>query len=313
MKRLIALMMLAGVLVSPLRAEEQKLFGTPKQAAEAMTGACLADDRNQMREILGPEVNEILNYADPEAEREQLKTVALASLERSAFEENKDGSVTWTIGNELWPFPIPIVQEGSMWRFNTAAGKEEILARRIGQDELEALKMLSALAQGEEAYGAVDYDGDKVLEFAAKIFSTPGTHDGLYWVSDSVAVCPMAGYLEAFKDYMVGKEQGSGWYGYRFKLLTRQSANAPGGAYNYVINGNMIGGYGFVAWPVDYGNSGIMTFQMSHNGKIYQRDLGQDSAGLAASMNEFDPGKGWVEVDPSGRIVTAGLKRPEVK
>jgi hypothetical protein len=307
MKRLIATMLLAGVLVSPLMAEDQKLYGSPKQAAEALTGACLANDRNQLREILGPEVNDVLNHADPEGEREQLKTVAEASLERSAFEENKDGSVTWVVGNELWPFPIPLVQDGSMWRFNTTAGKDEILARRIGRDELAALEMLNALSQGQEAYAAFDYDSDHVLEFAAKIFSTPGAHDGLYWVTDTVE-CPMQAFLEGFKDYTVGKQQGSGWYGYRFKLLTKQTANAAGGAYNYNINGNLIGGYGFVAWPIEYGNSGIMTFQVNHNGKIYQRDLGEDSAGIAASMDAFDPSRGWVEVDPAGRVMPSGPK-----
>ncbi|MCE7873752.1 DUF2950 family protein [bacterium CPR1] len=290
-------------------AQEQKTYGTPRQAAEAMIGACLANDRAKLLEILGPEAQDLFNDADPQAQREQLKTIGLAGTDRSNFEEGKDGKVIWLVGEEVWPFPIPLVHDGSFWRFDTPAGKDEILARRIGTDELEALKMLSRLARAQEDYASQDYDGDQVLEFAQRVVATEGTRDGLYWVSVEQP-SPLQSTAEEFKDYLVGKTVGSGWYGYHLKPLNGQTENAAGGRYDYVINGNLIGGYSFVAWPIAYGNSGIMTFIVNHNGKFYERDLGEDTEARVREMTKFDPAKGWTEVDSVGNPVGPVLKRP---
>ncbi|MCE7874161.1 DUF2950 family protein [bacterium CPR1] len=289
-------------------AQEQKTFGSPKQAAEAMIAAFMSDDRARMLEILGPEAQDLFNDIDPQAERERLKTIALAATDRSSFEEGKNGQVIWLVGEEVWPFPIPLVHDGTYWRWDTAAGKEEILARRIGLDELQALKMLSRLAQAQEEYASVDYDGDQVLEFAQRIRATEGTRDGLYWVSEELP-SPLQSTAEEFKDYLAGKMANSGWFGYHCKLLNGQTENAAGGKYDYLINGNLIGGYAFIAWPIAYGNSGITTFIMNHNGKIYQRDLGPETESLVREITRFDPGKGWTEVNSAGNPV-GPLKRP---
>jgi len=203
------------------------------------------------------------------------------------------------IGDEAWPVPIPIVRVGDRWRFATEQGADEIVNRRIGGNERNALYVLRAYIDAQRAYAARDRDGDGVLQYAQKIASTPGKQDGLYWPADAAKgeeASPFGPLIAQGNAYLKGHTAGDPYRGYYFRILTRQGKNARGGAYNYVINGRMIAGFAMVAYPAEYGTSGVMTFVVSHNGKVYEKDLGKDSTAIGAKMSAFDPGAGWKEV-----------------
>jgi hypothetical protein len=186
------------------------------------------------------------------------------------------------VGDNAWPFPIPLVQGAQGWQFDTAAGLEELLNRRIGRNELDVLRVLRAYVEAQRDYASRDRDGDEVLEYAQKIVSSPGRTDGLYWPPElngeispfgpGVARAQAAGY---FANLPKTDDGPQAFHGYLFKILTRQGKNAPGGKYDYIINGNMIGGFALVAWPAEYDSSGVMTFLINQQGRVYQRDLGR--------------------------------------
>jgi hypothetical protein len=193
------------------------------------------------------------------------------------------------------------VRQGSVWRFATEEGASELLNRRIGKNERSALHVLHAYLDAQRAYASRDRDGDGVLQYAQKIASTPGKYDGLYWPADAAKgeeESPFGPLIAQSAAYLAGHKKGDPYRGYHFRVLTRQGKNAPGGAYNYVINGRMIAGFAMVAYPDAYGESGVMTFIISHNGKIYQKDLGKNTDSIGTKMSTFDPAAGWKEVAP---------------
>jgi hypothetical protein len=203
------------------------------------------------------------------------------------------------IGDEAWPLPIPIVRVGDRWRFATEEGAVEIANRRIGGNEHHAIYVLRAYIDAQRAYATTDRDGDGVLQYAQKLASASGKHDGLYWPADAAKgeeASPFGPLMAESAAYLKGHGAGEPYYGYHFRILTRQGAKAPGGAYNYVINGRMIAGFAMVAYPAEFGKTGVMTFIVSHNGKVYEKDLGKDSTAIGAKMTTFDPGAGWKEV-----------------
>jgi hypothetical protein len=205
------------------------------------------------------------------------------------------------IGDAAWPMPIPIVRAGDRWRFATEEGADEIVNRVIGGNERNAIYVMHAYIDAQRAYAARDRDGDGVLQYAQKLASAPGKHDGLYWPADAAKdeeVSPFGPLIAESAAYLKGHVAGDPYRGYHFRILTRQGKSAPGGAYSYVINGRMIAGFAMVAYPAEYGKSGVMTFIVSHNGKVYEKDLGKDSAQIGAQMTTFDPGAGWQEVMP---------------
>ncbi len=205
------------------------------------------------------------------------------------------------VGTNFWPFPVPIVKQGGRWFFDTEAGKEEILSRRIGKNELAVLQVVRAYVDAQREYASRDRNGDEVLEYAQRLASTPGTKDGLFWPPDldgeisplgpMVAEAQGAGYEMKGKGSDTTREP---FRGYFFKILTRQGKHAPGGKYDYIINGHMIGGFALVAWPAEYGESGIMTFIVNQQGRVYQRDLGAKTGKLAAAMKVYDPDSSWL-------------------
>jgi hypothetical protein len=208
------------------------------------------------------------------------------------------------IGTNAWPFPVPIVKNDGKWFFDTVAGREEILNRRIGSNELATLQVMRACVEAEREYASQDRDGNGVLKYAQRFISHPGTRDGLYWPTESdgeisplgplVAEAQSEGYGLQSRE---GKARPQPYHGYFFKILTRQGKHAPGGKYDYVINGNMIGGFALVAWPAEYGRSGIMTFIVNQQGLIYQKDLGPKTSKLAPDMKRYDLDPGW-QVSP---------------
>jgi hypothetical protein len=204
------------------------------------------------------------------------------------------------IGDQAWPMPIPLVKRGDRWQFATEEGIAELLNRRIGANERNAIDVLRAYVDAQREYASRDRNGDGVLQYAQRLGSTPGKHDGLYWPTDAAAgqdTSPFGPLVAESAAYLKGRQAGDPYRGYHFRILTRQGKDAPGGAYSYIINGRMIAGFAMVAYPARYGESGVMTFIVSQNGKVYERNFGRDSATVGARMTAFDPG-GWREVEP---------------
>jgi len=294
---------LAVAVAAPLAAiaaTSEATYATPEAAVEALVAAMKADSDAQLMAIFGSEHKDVIIEPDR----------ALASANRAKFvEAQKTLSVlkepspdrrVLVIGDKAWPFPIPIVRTGDRWHFATDEGREELINRRVGGNERNAIYSLHAYVDAQRKYATRDRDGDGVLQYAQKVMSSPGKQDGLYWPEDADKngeSSPFGPLIAEAAPYITGHKAGDPYRGYYFRILTQQGANAPGGAYNYVINGRMIAGFAMVAYPAQYGESGVMTFIVSHNGKLYERDLGKDTAKLGAAMKSFDPGKGWKAVE----------------
>jgi hypothetical protein len=287
-----AVAMLFALSVSHAAAADQSTFDSADAAVDALLGGLKARDVDALAKIFGEKEWQELAGPDKAQAREGLEKIYEAALESRALAPGENGTQVLIIGKEAWPFPIPLVEEQGKWRFDTAAGLEEILNRRIGGNELSAIATVREYVLAQIRYGSTDRDGDDVLEYAQKINSGNGQHDGLYWESSAGQESPLGPFVSESADYLDGRDQGAPFKGYYFKVLSRQGAGAPGGRYDYVINGNMIGGFAMVAYPAEYANSGIMSFIVNQQGEVYERDLGEETAIVAPSLTEYDP-TGW--------------------
>jgi hypothetical protein len=296
-------LVLALTVAVPLAAAAapQETFATPEAAVDALMAALKADSDPAMIAIFGEENKDLILQSDRAAtSATRAKVLAAMQTLRVLKEPGPDRRVL-VIGDEAWPMPIPLVRVGDRWRFATEEGREELANRRIGGNERNAIHVLRAYVDAQREYAARDRDGDGVLQYAQKVASSPGKRDGLYWPADEAKgeeLSPFGPLLAQSEGYLAGHKAGDAYRGYHFRILTRQGKSAPGGAYNYVINGRMIAGFAMVAYPAEYGRSGVMTFVVNHNGKVYEKNLGKDSAALGAKMTAFDPGAGWKEVKP---------------
>jgi hypothetical protein len=293
----IALALLAAVQANG--AESGKTFASPEAAVAALASAVKATNRAELHAIFGPAVERIVNPDAVQAANE-FAAFAAALRETNSLARESETRRVLELGTEHWPFPVPIVKKDGLWFFDTAAGVEELVNRRIGRNELETLQAVRAYVEAQREYASRDRDGDEVLEYAQKIISTPGAKDGLFWPPDLdgeisplgpfAAAAAAEGYGKGRKNTDAGRQP---FHGYFFKLLTRQGHHAPGGKYDYIINGNMIGGFALVAWPAEYGQSGVMTFVVNQQGRVYQKNLGQDTAKIAEAMKAYDPDTTW--------------------
>jgi hypothetical protein len=277
-------------------AAEQKTFATPDEAVDALFAALKADDDAAILAIFGDKHKSLVVPPDRAANSEtRAKAVAAMQIYRFLEEEANDRRVL-LIGDQAWPFPIPLVKSGASWRFATEEGLDEIVNRRIGANERSAIDVLLAYLDAQKEYASRDRDGDGVLQYAQRLGSTPGKRDGLYWPADAAKgeeASPFGPLVAESAAYLKGRKASDPYRGYHFRILTRQGKNAPGGPYSYIINGRMIAGFAMVAYPDRYGESGVMTFIVSHNGKVFEKDLGKTSATVAANMTAFDPSQGW--------------------
>jgi hypothetical protein len=279
----------------------QQQFDTDDQAAGALVAAAKTRDHDALARIFGPSVTEFISGDKVEDEKafDHFTANAADHLEL----EKKDASTSVIdIGKDNWPFPIPLTRLASgKWFFDTEAGKQEILDRRIGANELETIKVCRAYVEAQREYAGTDRDGSGVLKYAQHLISHNGK-DGLYWIAaDGESESPFGSLVAQaeMEGYTPGSKDASGaqpYHGYRFHILTAQGRAAVGGEYNYIINGNMIAGFAMVASPVEHNTSGIMTFIISHQGKLYQKDLGPNSAQIARGMTEFNPDSSWTLV-----------------
>src|SRR5438093_3479987 len=275
----------------------QRTFATPEDAASALVQVVKAHDRTKILGVLGG-ANDWVSSGDPVADR-AIGDRFVAAYEVKHSIVGTGDKLTLTVGNDDYPFAIPIVKSGERWRFDTEAGKEELLARRIGANELDAIKVLQAIVDAQREYASEDRNGDGVLDYAQKFASSPGKHDGLYWPAKAGEPASPLGALvaqAAGQGYAKGETGPRPFHGYYYRMLKGQGKNAESGAVDYVVKGRAIGGFAVVAYPAKYGNSGIMTFIVNQDGKVYQKDLGPKSAEQAGQMQRYDPDKAWSPV-----------------
>lgn len=286
------------------QAAGEQSFVSPADAVSALTAAAANDDTNAFHAIFGPEGHQLVS-PDAVQASEDFKRFVERLRTRTRMTTNSDSSITLDLGADAWPFPIPLVNEGGQWHFDTAAGRAEVLNRRIGMDELGAIDVCRGYVSAQREYASVDRLGDGVMAYAQYLHSTPGTHDGLFWPAKTndvlsplgplIAAARVEGYHRAAT--MMNDERAP-YHGYYFKILTRQGKHAPGGKYDYLVNGRMIGGFALVAWPAEWSNTGVMTFIVNQNGKVFQKNLGPETAAIAQSMTKYDPDETWTDVGP---------------
>jgi hypothetical protein len=292
----LGLVTLLFLLPVPAEAKAAKVFDTPEAAAQALVNALSAGTREAITDILGDEHNDTLFTDDEASEHENEKLALAAAKEAMSLREDDAQTRTILIGKQQWPVPFPIVHEASGWQFDTEAGLYELLARRIGRNELAAIASLRAYVDAQQDYASVDRDGDDVLEYAQKIQSSDGKKDGLYWdvaEGSNDPVSPLSKFVAEQGGYLTGRQEGDPLRGYDFRILTRQGDSAPGGRYDYIINGNMIAGFGMIATPSEYGVTGVMTFLVNQQGKVYQSDLGDNTDIGAAAIQEYNLNGTW--------------------
>ena len=280
-------------------AQTNETFATPQAAVAALAKAVASKDSTQLHAIFGAALADIRNPDRVQATNEFNEFAAALDATNRIVAES-DTKCVLEVGVNSWPFPIPLVKSAGGWFFDTASGKEELLNRRIGRNELDTLSVMRAYVDAQREYASADRIGDGVLEFAQRLSSSPGKKDGLYWPPDLDGTLSPLGPL-------VAEAQGEGYdlsgkgrqlapapfHGYYFKILTRQGKHAPGGKYDYLINGHMIAGFAMIAWPARYGDSGVMTFIVNQQGRVYQKDLGPKTAKLARSIQRYDPDDSW--------------------
>jgi hypothetical protein len=303
---LLGLLLLAAAPLGTAEGGESdpRSFDTPEQAVEALVQAMAANDDAALKALFGPGNEDLVDSGtDPIVRRDREGFVADAR-QRLDLELVEDGVIAIVVGRSAWPLPVPVVRKGGRWMFDAAIGRTEILARRIGNNELEAIEVCRAFVESQLVYGQRDWDGDGVLEYAQRIASTPGKRDGLYWPSadDKTDISPLGPSVAPLERYLKDAPDDAPLSGYYWKVLKQQGPNAPGGAHTFVLNGNMIAGFALVGTPAKYLDTGVMTFLVSYHGKIFQKDLGKDSLKLAAALEAYDPDDAWVEVDPNAPI-----------
>jgi hypothetical protein len=294
-RKLSATLAAAVILVlSVAVAQAQQAFATPEEAASALADAVKSGIPKAMLRVLGSGGVDIISSGDDVADAETRQRFIGSYDAKHSIKLEGDRKSVLIIGNDDFPFPIPLMRKKAGWEFDTAAGRLEILYRRIGRNELDAIQTCLAYVDAQNEYSEKDRTGEGAGVYAQRIVSTSGKKDGLYWPSPDGETSPL-GELAAqasAEGYKVGAARMP-YHGYYFRILTQQGPNAPGGTLDYVVRGKMIGGFALLAWPAEYGNSGVMTFLVNHTGTVYQKDLGDYAMNLVKRMNWFDPDQTW--------------------
>jgi hypothetical protein len=278
---------------TPAAVAQQKTFPSPEAAMNAFGDAVATSDEDAMKAVLGADFRTVIPPVGAE-----IRYRFLAAWAKShAIKPDGDAKALVAVGTDGWTMPIPIVKTAQGWRFDMRAGADEMRVRRIGRNENAVMQVMLAIYDAQKDYARVDRNRDGVLQYASKLASSPGKRDGLYWpVKAGEPESPLGPAVAAA--VAAGGGSREGYYGYRYKILAAQGKNGPGGAYDYVVGGRMIGGFAAVAWPVKYGDTGVMTFIVSHDGVVYEKDLGPDTAARARAMTRFDPDATWRKAAP---------------
>jgi hypothetical protein len=281
-------------------AGKEQTFNSPDEAVNALVTAAQNNDTNAIHLIFGPAGHELIS-PDVVQATDEFNMFKERLMEKTQLIINSDSNATLELGADGWPFPIPLVKQDAQWHFDSAAGQDEIFARRIGSDEMGAIDVCNAYVEAQREYASQDRMGDGVLAYAQFLRSASGTHDGLFWPTNQpgeelspfgplIAQACVEGYHRAAK--MLNDEQAP-YHGYYFKILTSQGKHAPGGKFRYIINGRMIAGFALVAWPAEWGDTGVMTFVVNQQGKVYQKNLGSRTAKSAKAITIYDPDDTW--------------------
>jgi hypothetical protein len=280
---------------------KQKTYATPEAAAADLLAAAKTGDAKRLSGILGVGAG-TLQSGDPVSDR-RAREIFVASFESAKkFEKTNDGRIILTVGKDNWPLPFPLVKAGESWRFDGAAGKEELVNRRIGRNELNTIQAVLAYVDAQREYYLTNPQKDRLSHYASRFVSSKGKRDGLYFPTKSgEKPSPLGPLFDSARAAGYAKD-GSGklapYHGYNYRILARQGAEAAGGTYNYLAQGRMIGGHALVAWPAVYGNSGVMTFIVNHDGVVYEKDLGPGTAAVTGKLTMFNPDSTWRKTGP---------------
>lgn len=281
-------------------------FASPLDAATALVEAARAGDVGRVQEVLGGDSADLVGSGDEVADHGERARFLELFDQAHSLEEADGGSFELVVGELEWPFPIPLVETPAGWVFDAEEGRAEMLARRVGRNELNAIEVCLAVVDAQRDYAAIDHDGDGLLEFAPRFRSTAGARDGLFWpTTEDEEPSPLGAFAAAAasEGYELGTESDEPrpYHGYHYRMLAGQGANAPGGAYDYVVRDSMVGGFAVLAYPARYGSSGVMSFLVNHDGVVHESDLGPETERAAEELERFDPGEGWSSVQPEGR------------
>jgi hypothetical protein len=295
--RAIFLIVAIAALQACSQSTPHRSFATPQDAAQALVVAAKADDTRALLEVLGPAAGPVLDSSDPVRDRRARERFAQAYETAHTFVDAADDTKTLQVGADQWPFPFPLRRHGDSWSFDSSAGAEEIINRRVGENELDAIQACLAFVDAEREYYSRNPQGMPLLQYARKLQSSQGQKDGLYWpTTHGEELSPLGEEFARARSEGYFEEGASGkqaYRGYVYRLLTMQGPHAAGGAYDYMVKGEMIGGFALIAVPADYGNSGVMTFIVNHDGVVFSKDLGPDTAKAAAVIAAFDPDASW--------------------
>jgi len=285
---------------SATKAAAQKTFATPEEAAKALVEAVRAASVPALLEVMGPQSKSWLFTGDKVSDAAEWKTFLASYDKKNALAKDGDAKAILVIGDD-WPFPAPLVKKDGKWAFDTEAGREEVINRRVGRNELDTIQTLLAIVDAQREYAANDADGNKLADYAVRFRSSPGKKDGLYWATKAgEPQSPLGPIVAQAVREGYGKVAGTGkpapYNGYYYRMLTSQGKDAPGGAYDYLVKGKLFGGFAVVAWPASWGNSGVKTFILNHDGVVFEKDLGPGTADQAGKMKSFNPDKTWSKV-----------------
>ena len=289
-----------AVMFATSAAAAQRTFASADEAVSALVQALKAGDRDAAIAILGSDTKQWITSADPVADRELAQRFVATYEQKHAIVPEGDDRATLAIGADDWPFAFPLVKTGSTWHFDAEAGRHELLARRIGENELAVINVMLAIVDAQRDYASADRNKDGVREYARRFASTAGNKDGLYWPTAAGEPPSPLGELvksASAQGYKKG-DKPTPFHGYYFRMLTAQGRDAKGGAFDYIVKGRMIGGFAAVAYPAQYGNTGIMTFIVNHDGVVYQKNLGPQTAAIAAKTTRFNPDSTWSRIKP---------------
>ena len=275
---------------------ESRLFATPEAAVDAMVAALEKQDKDALSRILGPDGVEILSSGDPVSDAGDRDEFLAAYKAKHALKADGERK-TLVIGTDDWPFPIPVAKQGDKWYLDTAAGADELIYRRIGENELGAIAVSRGYVDAQKEYASLGRDGGEPGVYAMKILSDASRQNGLYWpTSEGEDPSPIGAFVAEAAAEGYRTETASAYHGYRYRLLYRQGDKAAGGAKDYFADGRLTGGFAMIAWPADYGNSGVKSFLINQDGTVFEKDLGETTEEAAAAIDSFNPDEGWKAV-----------------
>ncbi|MGE5362182.1 MAG: DUF2950 domain-containing protein [Bacteroidales bacterium] len=299
------LFLLPACASAPAPAPDRTRFATPDEAAKAVMKGLKTNSAEELKAIFGPNVEKDLSSGDPVADRNDRQAMALAMEQSWQWSPLQGDRMELVIGAEKWPLPVPLAKVSGGWQFDTDAGRDEILSRRIGRDELRAIDVCRDYVTMQKEYAGQPRDAKVAGLYAQKFRSAPGRQDGLYWsVGAEETPSPLGGLIAqaVVEGYDQNKDSPQPLWGYYFRVLTAQGAAAKGGAKSYIVDGEMSGGFALIAYPADYGQGGIMTFIVNQDGVVYQKDLGEDTLNVAAKVSEYNPDSTWAEVKRASAV-----------